>query len=148
MGITGTSGRLAVFTGANAISTDADITYSSGKLEAKQFANSGTNLYSSSNVAFGVAAGTGPTVNNIAGGANWISFSFITGTSCPTGGAIFTITLAVAFQNNSCVVFSNQFGVTADWRVSTQSATSFTITCSTQLTDTIAYGVNFFIFGF
>jgi hypothetical protein len=148
MGITGTSGRLAVFTGANAISTDADITYSSGKLEAKQFANSGTDLYSSSNVAFGVAAGTGPTVNSITGGANWISFSFITGTSCPTGGAIFTITLAAAFQNNSCVVFSNQIGVTADWRVSAQSATSFTIACSTQLTDTSAYGINFFIFGF
>jgi hypothetical protein len=148
MGITGTSGRLAVFTGANAISTDADITYSSGKLEAKQFANSGTDLYFSSNVAFGVAAGTGPTVNNITGGANWISFSFITGTSCPTGGAIFTITFPFAFANGSCVVFSNQAGVTADWRVSSQQDASFTISCSTQLTDTSAYGINFFIFGF
>lgn len=149
MNITGSSGKLAVFTGTNTITTDPDIDFASGKLEAKQFGNSGSNLYSSSNVSFGAKAGTGPTVNQIIGGANFFNFSFVTGTSTPTGaGAIFTITYPVAFSSYAIAVFCNVFGVTDDWRISTQLATSFTISCTTQLNDNSAYGLNIIVFGF
>jgi hypothetical protein len=147
MGITGTSGRLAVFTGANAISTDADITYSSGKLEAKQFANSGSNLYSSSNVTFGAAAGTGPTVTLITGGANWIKLQFVSGTSTPVGGTLFTITFAESFTTHACVVFSNSLGVTADWGVGS-SPTELTMSCVNKINDNATFQIFFMIFGF
>ena len=149
MNITGVGGKLAVFSGANTITTDTDIEYGSGKLEAKQFGNSGSNLYSSSNVSFGAKAGTGPTVNQITGGANFFTFSFIAGTSTPAGtGAIFTITYPVAFSSTAIAVFCNVAGVTEDWKISTQSATSFTISCTTQLNDSSVYSLNVIVFGF
>lgn len=149
MNITGSSGRLAVFTGTNTIATDPDINFSSGKLEAKQFGNSGSNLYSSSNVSFGTKAGTGPIVNQITGGANFFTFSFITGTATPAGtGAVFTITYPVAFASSAIPVFCNVVGVTEDWGVTSMSATSFTISCSTQLDDNAVYALNVIVLGF
>lgn len=149
MNITGSSGKLAVFTGTNTIATDPDISFSSGKIEAKRFGNSGSNLYSSSNVSFGVKAGTGPIVNQITGGANFFTFSFVTGTSTPTGtGAIFTITYPVAFASAAIPVFCNGVGVTEDWGITSMTATSFTISCSTQLNDNSVYGLNVIVFGF
>jgi hypothetical protein len=142
--IVGSSGRLAVFTGSNSISTDSFITYSSGTLNAKRFSHTGGNQYSNSSVAFGSGAGTSPTIDVIQGSANHLVFIFTSGTSIPSGDTLlFTITLPATV---SSVVFSPNNSKDISMLYSLNISTSFQIRTRSPILASTQYSICFIMF--
>jgi hypothetical protein len=148
LGITGTADRIPIFTAAETISTDADLTYASDRLGAKMYINSGSDLYTT--VTFGTGAGTSPTLTDISGGCNFVRVKFTTGTSPSASADVLQITLPVAFLNEQCPVLS-AYNVNAAGQMTNfytdPTTTTITLKITTALSASTAYDIGFVIFG-
>lgn len=148
LGITGTAGRIPIFTASETISTDADLTYASDRLGAKMYINSGSDLYTT--VTFGTGAGTSPTLTDISGGCNFVRVKFTTGTSPSASADVFQITLPVAFLNEQCPALSaynaNAAGQMTNFYTD-PTTTTITLKVTTALSASTAYDIGFVIFG-
>jgi hypothetical protein len=148
LGISGAGGRIPIFTAAETISTDADLTYASDRLGAKMYINSGSDLYTA--VTFGTGAGTSPTLTDISGGCNFVRVKFTTGTSPSASADVLQITLPVAFLSEQCPVLSaynaNAAGQMANFYTD-PTTTTITLKITTALSASTDYDIGFVIFG-
>lgn len=126
-----------------------------GVTRALQFRNTG-NLYSAANVAFGAGAGTGPVINSISGGNNFMQITFTTGTTPTADGEIFTLTYPNAYGTLSYVVpgprgdptGNNFLDEQSKFNISAAPAASFTMKANGTLTASTQYGISFIIGGY
>jgi hypothetical protein len=148
LGISGAGGRVPIFTAAETISTDADLTYASDRLGAKMYINSGSDLYTT--VTFGTGAGTSPTLIDISGGCNFVRVKFTTGTSPSASADVLQITLPVEFLNEQCPALSaynaNAAGQMTNFYTD-PTTTTITLKITTALSASTAYDIGFVIFG-
>lgn len=127
----------------------------SGVARSDQF-RMGSNVWSGSNIAFGVGAGTGPALNSISGGNNGFQINFTTGTGPTTGGIIFTATYPTAFGSLTYVVKDgrgdpggiNYLNEAVKFNVDSAGNTTFVLKANGTLTASTQYAINFIIMGY
>jgi len=108
MGISGAAaGRVLRFNSTTSILSSIDFTYSGGVLKANTYSSPTDTSWDSNYVTFNLGAGTGPTLNSITAGGNWIKITFTTGTSPNSSNPVLTLNKPSALFSSLIVgVFS------------------------------------------
>ena len=147
--ISGQANRVPFFGGLDSISSSSIFTYSSDRLNTRQYIN-GANAYNNTFVAFDTGAGTGPTTDSITGGGNWIAFTFTTGTSPAASATVAVITLAQSFPNETCPIpaagNANAAGQMTNFYTEA-TTTTITLKVTSALAASTQYIVRFNLFG-
>jgi len=153
MGISGAAaGRILRFNSATTIITSTDFTFSGGVLKANTYSSLTETSWDSNYVSFNSGAGTGPTLNSITAGGNWVKITFTTGTSPNSSYPVFTLNKPTALFSSLIVgVFSPANANTAsqmnNFYIDDSSSNSLTMLTDTNLPASTQFSLRFLFIG-
>jgi len=146
------AGRLLRFNGTTSILGSSDLTFTNNVLKANTFASPTQSAWDSNYVAFGIGAGTGPTLNSITAGGNWVKITFTTGTSPNSAGDVVTLTKPTeGFTSLTVAVLAaanaNAAGQMTNFYIGDDAASSFSLYSATNLPASTQFALRFLFIG-
>lgn len=153
MGISGAAaGRILRFNSTTTILSSIDFTYTGGVLKANTYSSPTEASWDSNYVSFGAGAGTGPTLNSITAGGNWVKITFTTGTSPNSSSPVLTLNKPAALFSSLIVgVFSaanaNAAGQMNNFYIDDSNLNSLIMLSATNLPASTQFSLRFLFIG-